>query len=157
MLNLRVSSFTFPFPSTGKAYPKKTLQRERDANERHVSIPFKRESISKVYLRRFICYDHYTVSIPFKRESISKDKNIVLDVAGGLMFQFPSNGKAYPKDDADLNIHGVLRFNSLQTGKHIQSGFVAPPIREKSEFPFPSNGKAYPKQIFGIMSSAGSM
>ena len=37
-------------------------------------------------------------------------------------FQFPSNGKAYPKEMARFLISNAdLSFNSLQTGKHIQS------------------------------------
>ena len=39
----------------------------------------------------------FLVSIPFKRESISKviEKQKALDII--FEFQFPSNGKAYPK------------------------------------------------------------
>ena len=38
-----------------------------------------------------------------------------------LKFQFPSNGKAYPKEERELiSLWGVC-FNSLQTGKPIQS------------------------------------
>ena len=36
-------------------------------------------------------------------------------------FQFPSNGKAYPKDKRNYEINGDHGFNSLQTGRHIQS------------------------------------
>ena len=37
------------------------------------------------------------VSIPFKRESISKAEQLTLHLPGLKKFQFPSNGKAYPK------------------------------------------------------------
>ena len=88
----------FPFPSNGKAYPKYSRKETfYCAQLRLVSIPFKRESVSKVLIcgalalpqRRFnslqtgkriqrllslarsICYIR-RVSIPFKRESVSK-------------------------------------------------------------------------------------
>ena len=63
-------------------------------------------------------------------------------------FQFPSNGKAYPKriavevDSADNGIG----FNSLQTGKHIQRHIKPIDLSKTNRpFQFPSNGKAYPK------------
>ena len=113
------------------------------------------------------------VSIPFKRESISKVKEKNTSRLAKKRFQFPSNGKAYPKQELRGNsrvppqkvsipfkresiskgiaaAHNVKKepsFNSLQTGKHIQSL----QIWERwpcsvGEFQFPSNGKAYPKK-----------
>ena len=87
-----------------------------------VSIPFKRESISKVgrfgrkkiwtpscfnslqtgkYIQRELnariqAIRELEVSIPFKRESISKGKSPTLGIRR-IKFQFPSNGKVYPK------------------------------------------------------------
>ena len=89
-------------------------------------------------------------------------------------FQFPSNGKAYPKTTGKAGEDaGELKwgFNSLQTGKHIQSKLkgtkdaviIIVSISFKREsiskafsdqcfslaaaFQFPSNGKAYPKEL----------
>ena len=87
-----------------------------------VSIPFKRESISKAlskqgkrlikrsfnslqtgkHIQSSVKAKHDAanarVSIPFKRESISKGIHLGDDRFGFRhMFQFPSNGKAYPK------------------------------------------------------------
>ena len=90
--------FKFQFPSNGKAYTKDLIG-AIECGEIKVSIPFKRESIYKALSR--------------------------LQPRGwGKRFQFPSNGKAYTKlylvaDDND----GSGGFNSLQTGKHIQSGW----------------------------------
>ena len=63
------------------------------------------------------------VSIPFKRESVSKVKVHHLHFAPNG-FQFPSNGKAYPKAfEYFTGGYGIdIVFNSLQTGKRIQSG-----------------------------------
>ena len=61
------------------------------------------------------------------------------------MFQFPSNGKAYPKSDAADTLMANHSFNSLQTGKHIQSSNHLQPHYQIILFQFPSNGKAYPK------------
>ena len=44
----------------------------------------------------------------------------------------------------------IFRFNSLQTGKRIQSVLLATfviPERALQVFQFPSNGKAYPKSL----------
>ena len=63
---------------------------------RIVSIPFKREGISKDRNGNRCTHKRRVVSIPFKRESISKDKTVA------------------------AMVDGTERFNSLQTGKHIQ-------------------------------------
>ena len=113
-----------------------------------VSIPFKRESVSKVLslptpfhtskctgfnsLQTGKCIQSiFTmkdnvgafVSIPFKRESVSKVKSIVHPFPP-TSFQFPSNGKVYPKN---------------------RSYTFAVWLRGK--FQFPSNGKVYPKKL----------
>ena len=64
------------------------------------------------------------VSIPFKRESLSKEYNATLNSVRNLTgFQFPSNGKAYPKPTGNSVVNSSdTSFNSLQTGKPIQSG-----------------------------------
>ena len=61
------------------------------------------------------------VSIPFKRETISKGKFRRWDQSQPSPFQFPSNGKPYPKTLCDLSQKTGRCFNSLQTGNHIQS------------------------------------
>ena len=107
----------FPFPSIGKAYPKIYGTRSPVQHTAVVSIPFKRESVSKadhtprnttyssdrfhslqtgkriqsVFGRRICAV--VKVSIPFKRESVSKGKT-------GIYLPL--------KPDS---------FNSLQTGK----------------------------------------
>ena len=63
------------------------------------------------------------VSIPFKRESVSKDLE-------------------RERRDVDDDHAG---FNSLQTGKRIQSEVSQNVEFFEFEFQFPSNGKAYPK------------
>ena len=44
----------------------------------------------------------------------------------GTKFQFPSNGKAYPKKPSPKPLCSQKSFNSLQTGKRIQSNYVPP-------------------------------
>ena len=112
-----------------------------------VSIPFKRESVSKagrdvVYhlsgpqsfnslqtgkrIQSFLAQTimiFKEVSIPFKRESVSKAIGLANPYLISLSFQFPSNGKAYPKNSvptSQLQSGWLVRFNSLQTGKRIQ-------------------------------------
>ena len=85
----------FQFPSNGKAYLKSVLNSFVKWCA-PVSIPFKRESISKgercVFLKEV---NEKPVSIPFKRETISK------------------------VDERKSDYIGDISFNSLQTGKHI--------------------------------------
>ena len=61
----------FPFPSNGKAYPKRLCTGCMDSVTQTVSIPFKRESLSKA-LTLVSASWRSLVSIPFKRESLSK-------------------------------------------------------------------------------------
>ena len=88
-----------------------------------VSIPFKRESVSKVHGKvDGIQGSIDSVSIPFKRESVSKANSKQLPKELGKMFQFPSNGKVYPKAISVMwKLRSTACFNSLQTGKCIQS------------------------------------
>ena len=137
----------FQFPSNGKAYPK-LLGVLLAMRLQKVSIPFKRESVSKGRQVRQ-SFSPEEVSIPFKRESVSKDGT--RDGIPGVKvtsFQFPSNGKAYPK---------LRRYRSETSPAHafqFPSNGKAYPKWEKDlkdhgpyPFQFPSNGKAYPKQI----------
>ena len=85
----------FQFPSNGKVYPKPAQQRPNNRPRAKVSIPFKRESVSKVKVNG--------TEITF------------------TVFQFPSNGKVYPKMHPELPpLLQEDSFNSLQTGKCIQ-------------------------------------
>ena len=86
----------FQFPSNGKAYLKLgMIEMHQRKNRKRVSIPFKRESISKEEEDKGKPFK-LKVSIPFKRESISKETEM----------------RTYERIKS-------LRFNSLQTGKHI--------------------------------------
>ena len=115
----------FQFPSNGKAYPKQQRwwqQRwwRRRFNSLQTGKPIQRKSNEKyLHFKR-----EYFVSIPFKRESLSKVTNGTLYGYAELVFQFPSNGKAYPKHLTMTELDFRLFLN---------------------EFQFPSNGKAYPK------------
>ena len=124
--NVASEGNAFQFPSNGKAYPKQCDFCVRESHHGNVSIPFKRESLSK----------DGSVSMPRRHTPT-------------FMFQFPSNGKAYPKTMKMIITIDCLypSFNSLQTGKPIQSEIldVLSQDRITDGFQFPSNGKAYPK------------
>ena len=75
-------------------------------------------------------------------------------------FQFPSNGKAYPKlvvfrTDQDEE---AIMFQFPSNGKAYPkySGEERPSGRDDQEFQFPSNGKAYPKGLWVIFLSANT-
>ena len=114
---------TFQFPSNGKAYPKQPCS-SCSRGCLKFQFPSNGKAYPKYLTDRTLCL-RKRVSIPFKRESISK----VITIAMGkgtndqkLKFQFPSNGKAYPKSICAVACDKAgYRFNSLQTGKHIQS------------------------------------
>ena len=110
----------FQFPSNGKADPKLPQHKEKDDVAQQVSIPFKRESGSKELLHALKHVNSITVSIPFKRESGSKDNLPVRTSERENQFQFPSNGKADPKEIRNSPEGVSISFNSLQTGKRIQ-------------------------------------
>ena len=145
-------SAVFQFPSNGKAYPKKSrytmcakrwtrsfnsLQTGRhiqsftgSATRRTrgdlVSIPFKREGISKGSLMA-----RSLVSPPSRFNSLQTGRHIQRNNGTDGhhqrgTFQFPSNGKAYPKRNLSPSSNSSLCFNSLQTGRHIQSNFLRP-------------------------------
>ena len=86
-----------------------------------VSIPFKRESVSKE--RNLLLPVHYRskVSIPFKRESVSKVGLFLM--LGFIIDSFNSlqTGKCIQSNRFPLVfIRDISCFNSLQTGKCIQ-------------------------------------
>ena len=61
------------------------------------------------------------VSIPYERESLSKVIAGHGHAKPDHQFQFPTNGKAYPKARRQLwKTTMVVGFNSLRTGKPIQ-------------------------------------
>ena len=147
--------FKFQFPSNGKAYPKimnQTMDKVRDVFQfpsNGKAYPKIKKNINPMRLMMWgfnslqtgkpIQSTPYSprprwnvrVSIPFKRESLSKEPPTWRDRDRlRHKFQFPSNGKAYPKDLFLSNYNQLLAFsfNSLQTGKPIQ--------REKTAFTF---------------------
>ena len=91
-----LTDLQFQFPSNVKAYPKCRWSSNLFSRTVQVSIPFKRESLSKVN-SEFSLATINTVSIPFKREGVSKDRKTKYLVFSVVEFPFPSNGKAYPK------------------------------------------------------------
>ena len=111
----------FQFPTNGKAYPKVVFLLTV-ARLSLVSIPYERESISKGIADDPLGVVR-KVSIPYERESISKGKGQLCHRSDERKFQFPTNGKAYPKLSSFGSALPIipLCFNSLRTGKHIQS------------------------------------
>ena len=111
----------FPFPSNGKVYPKRNRSRCSARTENIVSIPFKRESLSKV------------TAIEERMENHK--------------FPFPSNGKVYPKGEQSFCNRQAAGFPFPSNGKvYPKKGINIFDEKPVSEFQFPSNGKVYPKQ-----------
>ena len=122
-----------------------------------VSIPFKRESVSKAHT--YYCRPaRDRVSIPFKRESVSKDLYQTVPTSKHE-FQFPSNGKAYPKKVAKKRKRGCQKSVSIPFKREsVSKGATG--IREQQQdcswsFQFPSNGKAYPKGHHSLGATGG--
>ena len=136
---------SFQFPSNGKPYPK-TTQSKIPSTSPRVSIPFKRETISKDISSTSVDRADI-VSIPFKRETISKVGLPVGFTGSVFMFQFPSNGKPYPKDCLEIAVsrsfcvsipfkrETISKVNQRMRKYHTR----------RMQFQFPSNGKPYPK------------
>ena len=141
-----------------------------------VSIPFKRESVSKVkegiltedpnkvlsfnslqtgkcIQRKFASHRsemRLLFQFPSNGKVYPKFLMAATTIALTPKFQFPSNGKVYPKDQFSDNARLLnLSFNSLQTGKCIQRCDQTVAHNDKTiVFQFPSNGKVYPKSLY---------
>ena len=113
---------TFQFPSNGKAYPKDRTDIPK-RSEKLVSIPFKRESVSKASIRIRPTQVGYCFNSLQTGKRIQRWMGFQFFGMKIQMFQFPSNGKAYPKKPS------------------------APALQLHILFQFPSNGKAYPKRL----------
>ena len=86
-----------------------------------VSIPFKRESGSKGTIKSLVVLSS-GVSIPFKRESGSKVLNDHHESEDAVRFNSLQTGKRIQSlIDPNIDLPLTNRFNSLQTGKRIQS------------------------------------
>ena len=95
--------------------------------------------------------NRYNVSIPFKREGVSKDNWNDIYIANADTFQFPSNGKVYPKRyNGTLNNDKTpVLFQFPSNGKVYPKRALLERFTPSSrEFQFPSNGKVYPKGAF---------
>ena len=135
----------FQFPSNGKVHRKCVNKINRCSQARYVSIPFKRESASKVasYNRLGIVFstfqfpsngkvhrksaidryisDPFNVSIPFKRESASKVYTGILKIYLLKGVSIPFKRESASKVNINVSVCSVdLSFNSLQTGKCIE-------------------------------------
>ena len=95
VLSFLLTGTRVSIPFKRESVSKACMDPRRDQNLSKVSIPFKRESVSKDG-KHITVGRKRLVSIPFKRESVSKGQP-VYQPGASKMFQFPSNGKAYPK------------------------------------------------------------
>ena len=134
----------FQFPSNGKAYPKKTQILTGVA----AFVRFNSLQTGKRIQRLSSVFnpDAYLVSIPFKRESVSKVFHGNWRKGMPRTFQFPSNGKAYPKRNLTPR-EGVaaILFQFPSNGKAYPKQDTSHGSASSVWFQFPSNGKAYPK------------
>ena len=168
-------AITFPFPSNGKADPKffhismvleltttcfhslqtgKRIQRHGCRTSKGYWKSFNCLQTGKRIQRLTLTTDftkHTGVSIPFKRESGSKGWPWQPTSQSTQGFQFPSNGKADPKTGRrGFRLARKWSFNSLQTGKRIQSittdchGYL--PVRVSIPFKRESGSKAHKKE-----------
>ena len=136
---------------TGKPIQRKQPSHHLLLQNYLVSIPFKRESLSKGenLFRQTV---GRSVSIPFKRESLSKGQSESCNKRWKNWVSIPFKRESLSKEIGwvDLSQRFKMSFNSLQTGKPIQSSpYHQRETGTKSLFQFPSNGKAYPKKVIG--------
>ena len=112
----------FQFPTDGKAYPKwhyafnQRFNQRRSFNSLRTGKPIQS---GKGEIKRF----RKDVSIPYGRESLSKEGRWRRCCRIVPQFQFPTDGKAYPKWKFKIKTSNIQIpcFNSLRTGKPIQS------------------------------------
>ena len=146
-MRLKDEPYKFQFPSNGKVYPKQwsgwelgtchnqcfnSLQTGRciqsrtscELEDSTVSIPFKREGVSKALADEKVLADDLLSFNSLQTGRCIQSGNGWTVRPWGQRFQFPSNGKVYPKI-TELS----TRIADLKSQK----------------FQFPSNGKVYPK------------
>ena len=139
----------FQFPSNGKVHRKLHSPR-RSQRQKRVSIPFKRESASKVRKKLFpatsIRYRAKTCFNSLQTGKCIESKYCFMhEVPHIVVFQFPSNGKVHRKSEKVVFRTIQLCFNSLQTGKCIKRKPSNRLQRPAILFQFPSNGKVHRK------------
>ena len=138
----------FQFPSNGKVYPKKKDEFRIPRRADHVSIPFKRESVSKDIGRSDAFGRQMRVSIPFKRESVSKVGFVLMIGCGksetvSIPFkrESVSKGESYDTIEECNRVSIPFKRESVSKVPKTLTTLTRPP----KPFQFPSNGKVYPK------------
>ena len=143
----------FLFPSNGKAYPKVCVSADCRLWYMDVSIPFKRESLSKADIVNNLARQNLNIS--FHSLQTGKPIQSAIEdefgwIASTTLFPFPSNGKAYRKELYVLWPGRAVRFPFPSNGKAYRKFMtVVKTFRAiaRKLFPFPSNGKAYRKNV----------
>ena len=135
----------FPFPSNGKVYSEgadncqfrtrkrsfnslqtgKCIQRQRISTYTSGNKVFQFPSNGKVYSENYMNGDIFQSTVQFQFPSNGKVYSETMNTFGKsheeIVFQFPSNGKVYSEGADDDDGNNETCFNSLQTGKCIQS------------------------------------
>ena len=169
-----VKTQAFQFPPNGKAYPKRCTKSNAVPVCNQVSIPSERESISKgtwnspsshsfslesfnslrtgKHIQRWEKYQRAYENEQRSFNSLRTGKHIQRCVVKnlkvlGILFQFPPNGKAYPKQIRRRNKGNNNWFQFPPNGKAYpkQTRYLRTLYVLGIKFQFPPNGKAYPK------------
>ena len=112
-------SCSFQFPSNGKVYPKRSRHRRKPTRRQRFNSLQTGKCIQSVPQNQEFVINRY-VSIPFKRESVSKDTWRTIGMTARISFNSLQTGKCI-QSLIDLIIKvRIACFNSLQTGKCIQ-------------------------------------
>ena len=113
----------FQFPSNGKVYPKITQMGKRCSNKyKSFNSLQTGKCIQSIAWRIYRQVRERWFQFPSNGKVYPKNVFWYTDGRMEVLFQFPSNGKAYPKfSPSDPEYGSRFRFNSLQTGKCIQS------------------------------------
>ena len=134
----------FQFPSNGKAYPKTNSLIFK--NFISVSIPFKRESVSKgpdetEEEETDESFNSLQTGKRIQSSELNEVQRAAVDSFNSL--QTGKRIQRFSQSVSQFLSHSC--FNSLQTGKRIQRIIVVAGDNADAGFQFPSNGKAYPK------------
>ena len=140
--------FQFQFPSNGKAYPKSFLEKGLIGGLSLFQFPSNGKADPKFEETTPRNERNHKFQFPSNGKAYPKDFMRGTDDNNYLLvFQFPSNGKADPKKKVVKIGLTTFSFNSLQTGKRIQSHHTHVIETGNIVFQFPSNGKADPKKL----------
>ena len=138
----------FLFPSNGKAFPNLASAPVTVQNENAVSIPFKREGVSKHTCKSlWLNLTRSFYSLQTGRRFQTKIRTVYTRRSTASFYSLQTGRRFQTKEAIMLKIRHEKRFYSLQTGRRFQTtmyGNISRMISAKVSIPFNREGVSKP-------------